>query len=315
MREVLRRQGDAVAWVAERLADEATLSQIVDRVLACSGRCVCLGMGKMGAVARKVAATLASTGCPALFVQPSEALHGDLGMITRQDVVWAFSYSGETDEVLRVVETVRPWGVPVLALTAGHENSLARLADWVLDVQVPREAIDAWPVPTCSTTATLALADAVAMTVMQRRGFSAEDFAVLHPGGSLGRRLRLRVRDVMRAGAELPVILPTATFRDALIEMSRKSLGVTMIAGNDRRLVGLLTDGDVRRSVERHPNPLNESVTDFMTRSPRVCVADDMAAVALALMESHRVTVMPVVDADVLVGIIHFHDLVQARLL
>jgi len=315
MREVLRRQAEAVAWVADRLVDEAVLDEIVAALVGCSGRIACVGMGKMGAIARKVAATLASTGSPALFVQPSEALHGDLGMLTRQDVVMAFSYSGETDEVLRVVETVRPWGVPVLAFTASRENSLAKLSHWILDVQVPREAIDAWPVPTCSTTATLALADALAMAVMQRRGFSASDFALLHPGGSLGRRLRLHVRDVMRSGTELPTIPPTATFRDAVIEMSRKRLGVTMIAHSDGRLVGLLTDGDVRRSVERHPNPLNAAVTEFMTGSPRVCDSNAMAAAALAMMETHRVTVMPVVDAEVLVGIVHLHDLVQARLI
>ncbi len=314
MREVLRRQAEAVAWVADRLGDEAVLADIVQRVLACTGRCVCTGMGKMGAIARKVAATLASTGSPALFVQPSEAMHGDLGMITPQDVVLAFSYSGETDEVLRVVETVRPWGVPILAFTAGRENSLARLAHWVFDVQVPCEAIDAWPVPTCSTTATVALADALAMAVMQRRGFSASHFAVLHPGGSLGRRLRLRVRDVMRTGPELPTIPPTATFRDALIEMSRKRLGVTMIASSAGRLVGLLTDGDVRRSVERHPDPLNEAVVEFMTRSPRTCCETDFAALALSIMEEQRVTVLPVVDDETLVGVVHFHDLVQARL-
>lgn len=314
MREVLGRQAAAVAWVAERLGDEAVLDEIVTKLVGCSGRIACLGMGKMGAIARKVAATLASTGSPALFVQPSEALHGDLGMITRQDVVLAFSYSGETDEVLRVVETVRPWGVPVLAFTASRENSLARLSHWILDVQVPCEAIDAWPVPTCSTTATVALADALAMAVMQRRGFTASDFAVLHPGGSLGRRLRLRVRDVMRTGTELPTIPPTATFRDALIEMSRKRLGVTMIASDAGHLVGLLTDGDVRRSVERHPNPLNESVVDFMTRSPRTCAEHDFAAMALSIMEEHRVTVLPVVNEESLVGVVHFHDLVQARL-
>jgi arabinose-5-phosphate isomerase len=311
--DVLERQASAIRYVTTRI-DGLALSRAVQRIHDCSGRCVFLGMGKMGAVGRKAAATFASLGCPAMFVQPSEALHGDLGMITNHDVVLALSYSGETDEVLRVVETVRPWGVSVLAMTKGYENSLARLADAVLDVRVPAEAIDEWPVPTCSTTATLAVCDALAVVVMQKRKFSLEDFAKLHPGGSLGRRLRVRVADVMHSGTKMPLVLPTATLREAIVEMTQKSLGATMVADSTGRLVGLLTDGDVRRTVQKHENPLEIPVENLMTRQPQTWCVDGLAAAALAVMESQRVTVLPVMDQSQLVGIVHFHDLVRARL-
>lgn len=310
---VLERQASAIRHVANRLDAEA-LAQAIENIHNCSGHCVFLGMGKMGAIGRKAAATFASLGCPATFVQPSEALHGDLGMITKQDMLLALSYSGETDEVLRVVETVRPWGVQVVALTGSSENSLAKLADVVLDVQVPAEAIDAWPVPTCSTTATLAVCDALAVVVMQKRKFSVDDFARLHPGGSLGRQLRIRVSDVMYAGEKLPVVASTATLREAIIEMTRKSLGATMIADASGCLIGLLTDGDIRRTIQKHENPLDMSVDGLLTRMPRTCAPDGLAAAALALMEAHRVTVLPVVDGPKIVGMVHFHDLVQARL-
>lgn len=310
---VLKRQAAAIQHVANRI-DEESLDRAVQQIHACSGRCVFLGMGKMGAIGRKSAATFASLGCPAMFVQPSEALHGDLGMITNHDLLLALSYSGETDEVLRVVETVRPWGVPVLALTSGLENSLAKLADIVLDVRVPAEAIDDWPVPTCSTTATLAICDALAIVVMQKRRFSVADFARLHPGGSLGRRLRIRVSDVMHSGAQSPIVLSTATLREAIVEMTRKSFGATMVADSNGCLVGLLTDGDVRRTVQKHENPLDLPVIQFCTSSPRTSVADGLAAAALTVMEEHRVTVLPVVDGQQIVGMVHFHDLVQARL-
>lgn len=310
---VLERQASAIQYVANRLGS-GTLARAIDLINECSGRCVFLGMGKMGAIGRKAAGTFASLGTPAMFVQPSEALHGDLGMITKHDLLLALSYSGETDEVLRVAETVRPWGVQVIAFTSTIDNSLAKLADVVLEVHVPAEAIDGWNVPTCSTTATLAVCDALAVVVMHKRHFSVDDFARLHPGGSLGRQLRIRVSDVMYSGDKLPIIRTDATLRDAIIEMTSKSLGATMVADSVGCLRGLLTDGDIRRTIQRHENPLDMSVEQLMTPSPRTCAPDGLAAAALAVMEAYRVTVLPVVEGAKIVGMVHFHDLVQARL-
>lgn len=311
--DVLQREANAILDRSQQF-DAASIGHAVELIYRCTGRCVFLGMGKMGAVGRKAAATFASLGSPAMFVQPAEALHGDLGMITANDLVLALSYSGETDEVLRVVETVRPWDVPVIAFTQQNDNSLSKLASVVIDIRVPQEAIDQWPVPTCSTTATMAVCDALAIVVMQKRRFSVEDFARLHPGGSLGRKLRVRVADLMHTGSGLPIVAPNATLREAIIEMTKKSFGATMIASASGSLVGLLTDGDVRRTVQKYDNPLEKPVEEIMTIAPRTCSPSGLAAAALALMESYRVTVLPVVDGQQIVGMVHFHDLVRARL-
>jgi arabinose-5-phosphate isomerase len=312
---VLRRESEAIDGLAARLTQGSALPEVVGLVHGCAGRVVFAGMGKMGAISRKAAATFASTGCPALFVQPSEALHGDLGMITGKDVFLALSYSGETDELIKVTETIRPWGVPIVAMTGGHTNSLAKLANFVLDISVACEAIDQWAVPSCSTTVALALCDALAVAVMERRGFTAADFAILHPGGSLGRRLRIRVADLMHQARDVPRVAPEQSLREAIVEMSRKSLGATLVVDDRDGLLGLLTDGDVRRTIQQYDNPLNEPVRQYMTQAARTCTAEWLAARALALMEEHRITVLPVTDAaDRVVGIVHFHDLVRARL-
>ncbi|MBL8890703.1 MAG: KpsF/GutQ family sugar-phosphate isomerase [Planctomycetaceae bacterium] len=311
--DVLQREANAIVHLSHQI-DGMAIGRAVELVHNCNGRCVFVGMGKMGAVGRKAAATFASLGSPAMFVQPAEALHGDLGMITAKDLVFALSYSGETDEVLRVVETVRPWDVSVIAFTQQNDNSLTKVASVVLDIRVPQEAIDQWPVPTCSTTAAMAVCDALAIVVMQKRGFSIEDFSRLHPGGSLGRKLRVRVAELMHTGSEVPIVPANATLRDAIIEMTKKSLGATMIAASTGQLLGLITDGDIRRTVQKFENPLDKPVEEFMTSNPRTCSPGGLAAAALAMMESCRVTVLPVVDGHRIVGMVHFHDLVRARL-
>jgi len=314
LHRVLQREAEGIAQMGQRLNPQDSVP-VVRRLLACRGRVVWMGMGKMGAVARKAAATFSSTGTPALFVQAAEALHGDMGMITGQDLLFGLSYSGETDEILRVAETVRPWGVPVVAVTGNRDSGLAKLADQILDVSVPREATDRWAVPTCSTTAALALCDALAIAVMESRGFTPQDFAVLHPGGALGRQLRIKVDDLMHRGDQIPQVQVADRLRDAIAEMSRKGLGATLIRDPEGRLLGVLTDGDVRRTLESCDNPLNLPVEQFMTAPAKVCQADWLAARALALMEQHRITVLPVVDATRRIdGMIHFHDLIRARL-
>jgi len=310
----LCRQAEAVAGLARQI-DPLVIVQVVQNLMQCQGRAVLTGMGKMGAIGRKAASTFSSTGSPALFVQPSEALHGDLGMITKSDLVFALSYSGETDEVLRVVETVQPWGVGVIAITGAVRSTLARQADWVLDISVSHESTDLVAIPSCSTTVAMALCDSIAIAAMELRGFGAEDFAVLHPGGSLGRKLRTTVSELMHSGDRLPLIDQRHTLRQAIGEISRKGLGATLIESQSGQLAGLLTDGDVRRILEKWENPLDLQVESLMTKTPRTCEADWLAVKALALMESHRINVLPVTcGGSKIAGIVHFHDLMAARI-
>ncbi len=312
---VLERESRAISQSMDRTAENSKLVPLIRLIQNCSGRCVFIGMGKMGAIARKAAGTFASTGTPSLFVQPSEALHGDLGMITARDIVLALSYSGETDEILNVLEIVRPWGVPTATLTGNIASSAAKLADFVCDISVAEEAIDAWPVPTCSTTLALATCDALAIAIMEARGFSAQDFASLHPGGNLGRQLRIKVSDLMHRNEKIPVVSPDTSLRQAIAEMSRKSLGATLVGGSNGEFLGVLTDGDVRRTMELFENPLNDAVQQFMSAPAKTCRSDWLAAQAMTLMEANRITILPVVDPEgIIQGVIHFHDLVQARL-
>jgi arabinose-5-phosphate isomerase len=285
-------------------------------VLGCHGRAVVTGIGKSGHVGRKLASTLASTGTPAFFVHPGEASHGDLGMITHDDVVIALSYSGESDELTMILPLVKRMGAPLIALTGNPTSTLAQLADVVLDTRVDKEACPLNLAPTASTTAALALGDALAVALLDARGFGHEDFARSHPGGSLGRRLLTHVRDVMRTGADIPAVSERATLAEAVIEISKKRMGMTAVVDDAGRLVGIFTDGDLRRNLERAGDIRAMSIAAVMTRNPRTIRPEALAAEAVELMETRKSTQLPVVDTDgKLVGALNIHDLFRAKVL
>jgi arabinose-5-phosphate isomerase len=282
----------------------------VDLLRACAGRVVCTGMGKSGLIMKKVAATLSSTGTPALFLHPAEAVHGDLGMIVPGDVVLAASYSGTTEELLRLVETLKRLGVPLVVMTANAASPLARLADLHVPVLIDREACPLGLAPTASTTATLAMGDALAMAVLEARGFTREDFARLHPAGQLGKRL-LKVDQLMHAGDALPRVFVDTPMREAIYEMSKKGLGITAVVDTDGRLAGCISDGDLRRLLQTDDGTiLSHTAGERLTPNPRTISGDELAAAALKIMEDHRITSLFVCDAaSRLEGVVHIHDL------
>ena len=311
-RRVLEIERQALAAVGERIGGE--FARACALVMAGRGRVVATGMGKSGHIARKIAATLASTGTPAFFVRPGEAGHGDLGMITDADVVLAISYSGESDEILMLLPALRRQGNTVIAMTGRPQSTLAREADVHLDVSVPAEACPLHLAPTSSTTATLALGDAMAVALLEARGFTADDFARSHPAGSLGRRLLLHIDDVMHGGDALPRVGAGASVAEALVEMSRKRLGMTAVVDDGGRLLGLFTDGDLRRALDQGVDVRQTPIAEVMTRNPRTVRAGQMATEAAHLMEQHRINGLVVVDADGrAVGALNIHDLLRAR--
>ena len=281
--------------------------------LMCRGRIVVTGMGKSGHIGGKIAATLASTGTPAFFVHAGEASHGDIGMITRDDVVLAVSNSGETGEILTLVPVLKRLGVPLIAFTGNAQSALARIASVHLDIGVPAEACPLNLAPTASTTAALAVGDALAVTLLKARGFTEEDFARSHPAGTLGRRLLLHVKDVMRTGAQVPKVAPGTTLAEGLMEVTRKGLGMTGIVDAADRVLGVFTDGDLRRALDRAADLRRTRMDEVMTRQAKTVQADTLAAEAVLLMETHRITSLLVVDADdILVGALNVHDLLRA---
>ena len=284
-------------------------------LLGCRGRVVCTGMGKSGHIARKIAATLASTGTPAFYVHPGEAGHGDLGMITDADVMLALSNSGETDEILMLLPVLKRQGNQLVAMTGRPASTLAREADVHLDVSVPDEACPLHLAPTTSTTAALALGDAIAVALLEARGFTADDFARSHPAGALGRRLLLHITDVMHAGDEVPRVPADASLSAALVEMSRKRLGMTAVVDADGRLIGMFTDGDLRRTLDDASVDMRATtIGAVMTRSPKTIGSDALAAEAAQLMESHKISALVVVDDEHrVVGALNIHDLLRAR--
>lgn len=285
------------------------------RILECSGRVVVSGMGKSGHIARKVAATLASTGTPSFFVHPGEASHGDLGMIQPQDIVLALSNSGETDELLLILPVIKRQGIPLIAMTGKASSSLARQADVHLDVSVPAEACPLGLAPTASTTAALVMGDALAVALLEARGFTSDDFARSHPAGSLGRRLLLHIRDIMHAGEGVPMVSNNASMGDALMQVTEKRLGLTAVVDEDQRLVGVFTDGDLRRAIDEGKADLrNSPVHEFMSRRPKAITPDKLASEAAQLMEKHQIHALLVVDHDNrVVGALNIHDLLRAR--
>ena len=309
-RRVLRMEAKAVAELEDRLGDD--FNTACSLCLETEGRVVVTGMGKSGHIAGKIAATLASTGTPAFFMHPGEASHGDLGMITPLDVVIALSNSGETDEILRLLPLLKRAGVPLIAMTGKDNSTLARHADAVLNARVSEEACPLNLAPTSSTTATLALGDALAVALLKARGFTPEEFARTHPGGRLGRRLLVRVSDIMRTGADMPQVAPTATLAEGLLEMSRKGLGMTAITNDAGRPLGVFTDGDLRRAVDRRVDLGTTPISDVMTKGGWSVAPDLLASAAVAELKERRITALLVVADGTLVGAFNIHDLMRA---
>jgi arabinose-5-phosphate isomerase len=310
-RRVLETEIAGVAALQHRLDD--AFVEACRLLHQCKGRVVVSGMGKSGHIGAKIAATLASTGTPAFFLHPAEASHGDIGMITADDVLICISNSGETAELVTILPAIKRLGVPMIAMTGRTRSTLAKTAAVVLDVSVPEEACPHNLAPTASTTATLAMGDALAVAVLEARGFTEEDFARSHPGGSLGRRLLLHVEDVMRTGEQLPMVSPEATLRDGLLEMSRKGLGMTAVVDERRRVLGVYTDGDLRRTLDRPTDIRQLRMGEVMTAKPKTIKARVLAAEAVHMMESARITQLLVVDDDnALIGALNVHDLFRA---
>ncbi|MEL7297374.1 MAG: KpsF/GutQ family sugar-phosphate isomerase [Pseudomonadota bacterium] len=310
-RRVLTIESSAVSQLADRLDD--AFEAACQLCLNCRGRIVVTGMGKSGHVAGKIAATLASTGSPAFFLHPGEASHGDLGMITTDDVVLAISYSGETQEVLTILPLIKRLGTPLISMTGKPESTLATRGDVHLNVAVSEEACPLNLAPTASTTATLAMGDALAVALLDSRDFTAEDFARSHPGGSLGKRLLLTVEDVMHRGAETPIVRVDAPLPDALLEMTRKGLGLTTVVQANGELAGIFTDGDLRRLLENQHDLRTLTIADAMTHGGHNITADALAAEAVRLMQQHKINALPVVDDDrKVIGALNVHDLFRA---
>jgi arabinose-5-phosphate isomerase len=310
-RRVLRIEADAIGEIAPRI--DGAFTRACQLVLECRGRVVVTGMGKSGHIAGKIAATLASTGTPAFFVHPGEASHGDLGMITANDLVIAISNSGETAEIITILPLLKRLGVHLITMTGNTRSTLAEAASAVLDVAVREEACPLNLAPTASTTATLAMGDALAVALLESRGFTAEDFARAHPGGSLGRKLLLRVEDVMHAGAQVPRVGADTRLAEGLLEMTRKGLGMTTIVDEAGRLLGVFTDGDLRRVLDRAVDVHRVAMRDVMTTGCKTIGPAALAAEAVRLLQQFKITALPVVDErDTVVGALNVHDLFRA---
>ncbi|PFH28161.1 MULTISPECIES: arabinose 5-phosphate isomerase KdsD [Burkholderia] len=313
-RDVLDIEADAVRALRDQL--DGDFVQAVALLLGCRGRVVVSGIGKSGHIARKIAATLASTGTPAFFVHPAEASHGDLGMVTSDDVFIGISYSGESEELVAILPLVKRIGAKLIAITGRAESSLGTLADVNLNAAVSKEACPLNLAPTASTTAALALGDALAVAVLDARGFGSEDFARSHPGGALGRRLLTHVRDVMRSGDDVPLVGADATLSDALFQITAKRMGMTAVVDADGRVAGIFTDGDLRRVLARDGDFRTLPIVDVMTHEPRTIGPEHLAVEAVELMERHRINQMLVVDAaGVLIGALNMHDLFSKKVI
>ncbi len=310
---VLRMEAGAILGLVTKL--DARFDRAVDLLHRCAGRVIVTGMGKSGIIARKIAATLASTGTPAHFLHPAEGVHGDLGMVARADVVLALSNSGETDEILAILPPLKRLGVVIVLMTGNPQSTLARQCEVVIDVSVAEEACPMNLAPTSSTTASLAMGDALAMAVLERRGLRPEDFAALHPRGALGWRSMFRVADLMHTGDAVPVVHENALLKDAILDMTKKRLGMTTVVDDAGRLVGIVTDGDLRRLHLEATSIEGLRAGAVATRAPKLIAADDLAAKALEVMEAFAITSLVIVDGDRRpVGVIHLHDILRAKI-
>ena len=313
VKKTLQIEKEALEFVASKADHQAVAA--VDLLCACSGRVIVTGMGKTGLIARKIAATLASVGTPAVFLHPADALHGDLGIVTSEDVILIMSNSGETEEVINLIPSLKRFGVKIIALTGNPASTIAAHSDVVIDVAVEKEADALALIPTASTTAALAMGDALASALVLKRGFTREQFAIFHPGGSLGKKLLWRVKDLMHTGASVPIVQDRVVVREAIYEMSLKKLGATFVVNQEGQLIGIFTDGDLRRLLQTSLNPLDLLVSDVMTRTPRTTQEESLAAECLRIMEDNAITLLPVVDSQGKpVGAIHMHDLIRAGL-
>ena len=309
---VLEIESQAVSNLANNIGEE--FSKACQYLLDCGGRIVVIGMGKSGHIANKIAATFASTGSPAFFVHPGEASHGDLGMITPQDVVVALSNSGETEEILLIFPLIKRLGVPLITLTGNPKSTLAKMASVNLDVSVDKEACPLGLAPTASTTAALAMGDALAIAILEARGFTSKDFALSHPSGTLGRRLLLRVDEIMHTNEELPTVSEETLVVDAIVEMTQKGFGMTSVVDQDNKVIGLYTDGDLRRTLDQGLAIHETKVKEVMTTGCKKIPMGTLAIDALQLMESNKITSLLIVnDNDQLLGLVHMHDLLRAK--
>lgn len=310
-KRVLRIEAQAILDLVQRL--DGRFSQAVELMHRCTGKVVVTGMGKSGLIGKKIAATLASTGTPALFLHSAEGIHGDLGMLSRGDVMIAISNSGETEEIIKLLPAIKRLNVQLISLTGNTKSTLAKNSDVVIDVGVKEEACSLGLAPTASTTATLAMGDALAIALLEKRGFKEEDFAAFHPGGVLGRRLLLKVEDVMHSGKETPCVLEETPMKDVIMEMTSKKLGMTTVADSSGHLRGVITDGDLRRLMEKQlPNLLRMQAKQVMTQQPKVIHRSALAAEAVQRMEAHAITALVVVNpAGLIEGVVHLHDLLK----
>ncbi len=311
-RNVLRIEAEALGALVERINDN--FIDAIEIIYSCKGRVVVTGMGKSGIIGKKLTATLASTGTPALFLNPAEGIHGDIGMVTRGDVVIAISNSGDTDEIITLLPMLKRMAISIISMTGNPASLLASSSDINIDVSVKKEACSMGIVPTASTTAALAMGDAIAVTLLDRRGFCKEDFALFHPGGRLGRRLLLTVEDLMHKGDAIPSVDIETLMKEAILEISTKRLGITTVTDSESRLQGVITDGDLRRGLEKWGEDLfSLRAGDVMTHRPRTITGNILAAKALSIMEKYAITVLVVVDSENNIeGIIHLHDLLKA---
>lgn len=318
--EILRTGKNVIKIEAEAIANldksiNRDFVKAVDTIYSSKGRVVLTGMGKSGLIARKIVATLNSTGTAAIYLHPTDALHGDLGMVRKEDVVMIISKSGSTDEIAKLLPMFKRLGVKLIAMSGNPDSSLVKESDIFLNISVKEEACPHDLAPTSSTTATLAMGDALSVTLLQKRGFTAEDFALLHPGGSLGKRLSLKIDEIMNKGDGVPVVNENSSIKDIILEMTSKRLGTTCVVDKNGKLTGIITDGDLRRLLEKTMDVKNLIATDIMSKNPKVTEKDYLASFALQIMESHKITSLVVTDRDKKpIGIVHLHDLVNLGL-
>lgn len=309
-KRVLKIESDAVAAMIDRI--DGNFVRVVEELIACQGRVVVTGMGKSGLIGKKIAATLASTGKPAFFLHPAEGVHGDLGMVCRGDLVIAISNSGETQEIIRILPVLKRLNIILISLVGNHRSTLARNSDLFIDISVKEEACSMDLIPTASTTAALAMGDAIAIAILEKKGFKEEDFASFHPGGSLGKRLLMKVEDVMHKGDKIPVVSEDTLMKDAIYEISSKKLGVAIVKDKVDRVLGIITDGDLRRLLGKEVDILHKRAGEVMTRNPKTIDRDSMAAKAVGVMENHKITSLVVADKNGKIeGIVHLHDLLE----
>ena len=312
-RQALAIEARAISRMEERLGPNFV--EAVRLLAECQGKVVVTGVGKSGIICRKIAATLSSTGTPAIFLHPTEGLHGDLGILSRNDVVVAISYSGNTEELVKIVPAVKRFGLPLISMTGNIQSELARVSDIVLDIHVAREACPLGLAPTASTTATMAMGDALAAVLLTAKGFSEEDFARRHPGGTLGKRLLLRISDIMHTGDEIPLVTMETSMKETLLEITGKGFGITGVTDSNGELAGVITDGDLRRSLEQYDNLLKLPAARIMTGNPKKISAGALASQGLQVMEQHAITSVFVVENESEtrpVGLLHLHDLLLA---